>query len=48
VSELFSIGIDIGNQLVVDVELQVIAIRANDGLGEADRGIAARPVERRL
>ena len=35
--ELLPVGIDIGDQLVVDVELEVVAIGAHDGLRESDR-----------
>ena len=44
--ELFSIGIGFRDQFVGDVELQVVAIGADDRLGESDRCIASRPMER--
>ena len=40
-----AVGIGLGEELAVDVELQMVAVGADYGLGEADVFIAARPVE---
>ena len=42
------VGADFRHQLVRNVEFQMIAIRTDDGLGEADGFIAAGPMEGRL
>jgi hypothetical protein len=43
--ELCSIRISLGDQLVIDVKLQVLAIGAENRLGKANRFVTARPVE---
>src|SRR5438270_4213219 len=43
--ELLPVRINLGNQLIVDVELQVIAIRTHHRFREADRRVAASPME---
>src|SRR5271165_392075 len=46
VRELLPIRVYVRDQFIGNVELEMVAIRANDRLGKADGGIAARPMKR--
>jgi hypothetical protein len=48
IGKLLAIGIDVGDELTVDIKLEVVAVRANDRFRESDRCVAARPMKRRF
>src|SRR5271170_2078385 len=47
-AELAPVRVNLGDQLVIDIELQMVAVGADYSVAESDRFVSARPAERRL